>query len=161
MEPVWAVEVASLVAVAPTMDRALEAWLAYSINVSTPLLLPPSLPPPLLPSPPVAPSPTLPPPSPPAYPQPEMVANLPVCLSLGNFSGVRNTLIGFGLVVVASAGICAALNIQKTVHVKTNSGSPNTRFCAARYACAGGCVRLRRGRARAHEGRNHEAPRAR
>eukprot|EP00966_Prymnesium_polylepis_P112592 2604751-Prymnesium_polylepis.1 len=34
----------------------------------------------------------------------------------GDPNQMRNELIGFGLVVCASAGICAALNIQKYVH---------------------------------------------
>ena len=33
-------------------------------------------------------------------------------------TGIRDTLIGFGLVTFASAGICIALNLQKLVHVR-------------------------------------------
>ena len=57
--------------------------------------------------------------------------HLPQCAHDGIGAGIRDTLIGFGLVVVASCGICAALNIQKLVHMRNQdpvTGEPRVNF---------------------------------
>ena len=59
------------------------------------------------------------------------VSNLPQCQSINESSSLRDTLIGFGLVVLASAGICAALNLQKLVHMRNQdpvTGDPRVHF---------------------------------
>ena len=58
---------------------------------------------------------------------------LPQCADYrsGWSSGSQNTLIGFGLVLIASVGICGALNIQKVVHIRNQdpiSGEPRANF---------------------------------
>lgn len=57
--------------------------------------------------------------------------HLPQCAHDGIGAGIQDTLIGFGLVVVASCGICAALNIQKLVHMRNQdpiTGEPRVNF---------------------------------
>jgi drug/metabolite transporter (DMT)-like permease len=58
---------------------------------------------------------------------------LPTCADWrsGWSSGIKDTLIGFGLVLFASVGISAALNIQKVVHVRNQdpiTGEPRANF---------------------------------
>ena len=56
---------------------------------------------------------------------------LPECSHDGISSGIRDTLIGFCLVVVASCGICAGLNIQKLVHMRNQdpmTGEPRVSY---------------------------------
>tara|TARA_B110001452_G_scaffold190094_1_gene160301 strand:+ start:1690 stop:2175 length:486 start_codon:yes stop_codon:yes gene_type:complete len=63
---------------------------------------------------------------------PVNVTDLPQCADWSSMgSGIRDIMIGFGLVVFASAGICGALNLQKLVHVRNAdpvTGEPHVHF---------------------------------
>lgn len=64
---------------------------------------------------------------------PVNVTDLPQCTDWSTMegSGIRDIMIGFGLVVFASAGICGALNLQKLVHVRNSdavTGEPYVHF---------------------------------
>lgn len=63
---------------------------------------------------------------------PVNVTDLPQCTDWNSMgSGIRDIMIGFGLVVFASAGICGALNLQKLVHVRNAdpvTGEPHVHF---------------------------------